>query len=174
MLVSSTPRSTTELGTLRCCFLTRFRLETDFELKGDQPRAIEKIVEGPHAPRKARSAPSRGGNVQRRRYLARERPAALWSNQDQAEQLCRPRFFRTTQVEFFVSLLRLIPPEAYMTATDSYIEKRRNQRESTAALSATRSLSAPRCRHRASVSGSRLERPRLLRSMVALERGARR
>ena len=24
----------------------QFRLETDFELKGDQPRAIEQIVEG--------------------------------------------------------------------------------------------------------------------------------
>src|SRR5215467_5298846 len=127
----------------------RFELESDFELRGDQPRAIEQITEGLTRGDKAQvllGVTGSGKTFTMAQVLARvNRPALVMvHNKTLAAQLFQEfrRFFPQNAVEFFVSYYDYYQPEAYMPATDSYIEKEAiiNDEIDRMRLSATRSL----------------------------------
>ena len=127
----------------------RLRLETDFVLRGDQPRAIQQIVEGldrGDAAQVLLGVTGSGKTFTMAQVLARvNRPALVMvHNKTLAAQLFQEfrRFFPTNAVEFFVSYYDYYQPEAYMPATDSYIEKEAiiNEEIDRLRLSATRSL----------------------------------
>ena len=127
----------------------QFRLETDFELKGDQPRAIEQIVEGLNRQDKAQvllGVTGSGKTYTMAQVLAQvNRPTLVMAhNKTLAAQLYQEfkRFFPENAVEYFVSYYDYYQPEAYVPATDSYIEKEAtiNDEIDRMRLSATRSL----------------------------------
>jgi excinuclease ABC subunit B len=127
----------------------RFNLVSDFELKGDQQKAIAELVEGLH-----RGDPSQvllgvtgsGKTFTMAQVIARvNRPALVMvHNKTLAAQLYQEfrRFFPNNAVEYFVSYYDYYQPEAYVPATDSYIEKEAtiNDEIDRMRLSATRSL----------------------------------
>jgi excinuclease ABC subunit B len=126
-----------------------FRLVSDFELRGDQARAIDELVEGLH-----RSDPYQvllgvtgsGKTFTMAQTIARvNRPTLVMvHNKTLAAQLYQEfrRFFPDNAVEYFVSYYDYYQPEAYVPATDSYIEKEAtiNDEIDRMRLSATRSL----------------------------------
>jgi excinuclease ABC subunit B len=127
----------------------RFRLESDFELRGDQPQAIDQLTEGLGRGDKAQvllGVTGSGKTFTMAQVLARvNRPALVMvHNKTLAAQLYQEfrRFFPHNAVEFFVSYYDYYQPEAYMPATDSYIEKEAivNEEIDRLRLSATRSL----------------------------------
>jgi excinuclease ABC subunit B len=127
----------------------RFQLETDFELRGDQPQAIDQISEGLRRGDKSQvllGVTGSGKTFTMAQVLARvNRPALVMvHNKTLAAQLFQEfrRFFPRNAVEFFVSYYDYYQPEAYMPATDSYIEKEAivNEEIDRLRLSATRSL----------------------------------
>ncbi len=127
----------------------RFQLETDFELRGDQPQAIDQITEGLRRGDKSQvllGVTGSGKTFTMAQVLARvNRPALVMvHNKTLAAQLFQEfrRFFPRNAVEFFVSYYDYYQPEAYMPATDSYIEKEAivNEEIDRLRLSATRSL----------------------------------
>jgi excinuclease ABC subunit B len=127
----------------------RFRLETEFELRGDQPQAIEQLTEGLRRGDKAQvllGVTGSGKTFTMAQVLSRvNRPALVMvHNKTLAAQLYQEfrRFFPQNAVEFFVSYYDYYQPEAYMPATDSYIEKEAivNEEIDRLRLSATRSL----------------------------------
>jgi excinuclease ABC subunit B len=90
--------------------LDHFVLETDFELKGDQPRAIEQLVDGLNRDDKAQvllGVTGSGKTFTMAQVIARvNRPAlVLVHNKTLAAQLFQEfrRFFPRNAVEFFVS-----------------------------------------------------------------------
>src|SRR6187399_1694562 len=126
-----------------------FKLETDFELKGDQPRAIEELVAGLDRGDKHQvllGVTGSGKTFTMAQVIARvNRPALVMvHNKTLAAQLFQEfrRFFPRNAVEFFVSYYDYYQPEAYMPASDSYIEKEAiiNEEIDRMRLSATRSL----------------------------------
>jgi excinuclease ABC subunit B len=126
-----------------------FHLETTFELKGDQPRAIAQLVEGLKRQDKAQvllGVTGSGKTFTMAQVLAEvNRPAlVVVHNKTLAAQLYQEfrRFFPRNAVEFFVSYYDYYQPEAYMPSTDSYIEKEAiiNDEIDRLRLSATRSL----------------------------------
>src|SRR5574339_416594 len=127
----------------------RFQLETDFELRGDQPRAIEQLTEGLRRGDRSQvllGVTGSGKTFTMAQVLAEvNRPAlVVVHNKTLAAQLYQEfrRFFPRNAVEFFVSYYDYYQPEAYMPATDSYIEKEAiiNDEIERMRLSATRSL----------------------------------
>ena len=127
----------------------RFVLETDFELQGDQPQAIAQLVEGLERGERAQvllGVTGSGKTFTMAQTIARvNRPALVMvHNKTLAAQLFQEfrRFFPQNAVEFFVSYYDYYQPEAYMPATDSYIEKEAiiNDEIDRLRLSATRSL----------------------------------
>ena len=127
----------------------RFQLETDFELRGDQPQAIEQLADGLRRGDKAQvllGVTGSGKTFTMAQVLAGvNRPALVMvHNKTLAAQLFQEfrRFFPRNAVEFFVSYYDYYQPEAYMPATDSYIEKEAivNEEIDRLRLSATRSL----------------------------------
>ena len=127
----------------------RFVLETDFELQGDQPQAIAQLVAGLERGDRAQvllGVTGSGKTFTMAQTIARvNRPALVMvHNKTLAAQLFQEfrRFFPQNAVEFFVSYYDYYQPEAYMPATDSYIEKEAiiNDEIDRLRLSATRSL----------------------------------
>src|SRR5688500_4463231 len=127
----------------------RFTLETDFELRGDQPTAIGQLVDGLQRGDRAQvllGVTGSGKTFTMAQTLSRvNRPALVMvHNKTLAAQLYQEfrRFFPRNAVEFFVSYYDYYQPEAYMPATDSYIEKEAiiNDELDRLRLSATRSL----------------------------------
>src|SRR5215471_8625177 len=127
----------------------RFALESEFDLRGDQPRAIEQLTEGLRRGDKAQvllGVTGSGKTFTMAQVLSRvNRPALVMvHNKTLAAQLYQEfkRFFPRNAVEFFVSYYDYYQPEAYMPATDSYIEKEAiiNDEIDRLRLSATRSL----------------------------------
>src|SRR5580704_11981969 len=126
-----------------------FDLESDFELRGDQPRAIEQLTDGlvrGDAAQVLLGVTGSGKTFTMAQVIARvNRPALVMvHNKTLAAQLYQEfrRFFPRNAVEFFVSYYDYYQPEAYMPATDSYIEKEAiiNEEIDRLRLSATRSL----------------------------------
>jgi excinuclease ABC subunit B len=127
----------------------KFTLVTDFELKGDQARAIPELVEG--LERGDRSQVLLGVTGSGKTFTmaqviaATNRPTLVMvHNKTLAAQLYQEfrRFFPGNAVEYFVSYYDYYQPEAYVPSTDSYIEKEAiiNDEIDRMRLSATRSL----------------------------------
>src|SRR3981081_4290583 len=127
----------------------RFSLVSDFSLAGDQERAIGELVDG--LDRGDRHQVLLGGTGSGKTFtmaqaIARvNRPALVMvHNKTLAAQLFQEfrRFFPHNAVEYFVSYYDYYQPEAYVPATDSYIEKEAtiNGEIDRMRLSATRSL----------------------------------
>jgi excinuclease ABC subunit B len=127
----------------------RFRLVSDFDLAGDQPRAIGELVDGlergdPH--QVLLGVTGSGKTFTMAQVIARvNRPTLVMvHNKTLAAQLFQEfrRFFPDNAVEYFVSYYDYYQPEAYVPATDSYIEKEAtiNDEIDRMRLSATRSL----------------------------------
>ena len=127
----------------------RFNLVSDFELAGDQPRAIAELVEGLERGDRHQvllGVTGSGKTFTMAQAIARvNRPALVMvHNKTLAAQLFQEfrRFFPDNAVEYFVSYYDYYQPEAYVPATDSYIEKEAtiNDEIDRMRLSATRSL----------------------------------
>jgi excinuclease ABC subunit B len=127
----------------------QFKLVTDFELRGDQARAIEELVEGLERGDKAQvllGVTGSGKTFTMAQCIARvNRPTLVMAhNKTLAAQLYQEfrRFFPENAVEYFVSYYDYYQPEAYVPTTDSYIEKEAtiNDEIDRMRLSATRSL----------------------------------
>src|SRR5690242_12553089 len=127
----------------------RFTLVSDFELAGDQPRAIDELVEGLErgdAHQVLLGVTGSGKTFTMAHTIARvNRPTLVMvHNKTLAAQLYQEfrRFFPENAVEYFVSYYDYYQPEAYVPSTDSYIEKEAtiNDEIDRMRLSATRSL----------------------------------
>jgi excinuclease ABC subunit B len=127
----------------------RFNLVTDFELRGDQIRAVDELSEGltrgdPH--QVLLGVTGSGKTFTMAQVISRvNRPTLVMAhNKTLAAQLFQEfrRFFPENAVEYFVSYYDYYQPEAYVPATDSYIEKEAtiNDEIDRMRLSATRSL----------------------------------
>ena len=127
----------------------RFTLVSDFEPRGDQERAIGELVDG--LDRGDRHQVLLGVTGSGKTFTmaqvvaAVNRPTLVMAhNKTLAAQLYQEfkRFFPDNAVEYFVSYYDYYQPEAYMPATDSYIEKEAtiNDEIDRLRLSATRAL----------------------------------
>jgi len=126
-----------------------FHLVSDFQLAGDQARAIPELVEGLQRGDKSQvllGVTGSGKTFTMAQTIARvNRPTLVMvHNKTLAAQLFQEfrRFFPENAVEYFVSYYDYYQPEAYVPATDSYIEKEAtiNDEIDRMRLSATRSL----------------------------------
>jgi excinuclease ABC subunit B len=127
----------------------RFNLVSDFSLAGDQERAIGELVDGLDRGDKHQvllGVTGSGKTFTMAQTIARvNRPTLVMvHNKTLAAQLFQEfrRFFPDNAVEYFVSYYDYYQPEAYVPATDSYIEKEAtiNDEIDRMRLSATRSL----------------------------------
>src|ERR671913_1632669 len=126
-----------------------FNLASDFELAGDQVRAVPELVDGLNRGDKHQvllGVTGSGKTFTMAQVMATvNRPTLVMAhNKTLAAQLYQEfkRFFPHNAVEYFVSYYDYYQPEAYMPATDSYIEKEAiiNEEIDRLRLSATRSL----------------------------------
>src|SRR4029077_14256982 len=124
-------------------------LVSAFELRGDQVRAIPELVEGLNRGDKHQvllGVTGSGKTFTMAQVVATvNRPTLVMAhNKTLAAQLYQEfkRFFPGNAVEYFVSYYDYYQPEAYVPATDSYIEKEAtiNEEIDRMRLSATRSL----------------------------------
>jgi len=126
-----------------------FRLVSDFEPRGDQPRAIEELVSG--LERGDRHQVLLGVTGSGKTFTvasvieATNRPTLILAhNKTLAAQLYQEfkAFFPDNAVEYFVSYYDYYQPEAYVPQSDTYIEKEAtiNDDIDRLRLSATRSL----------------------------------
>lgn len=132
-----------------------FRLTSDYEPRGDQPQAIEALLNGLRAG--DQGLVLRGATGTGKTYVlscvieAVQRPTLLLApNKTLAEQLCGEfrEFFPNSAVCYFVSYYDYYQPEAYIVQTDTYIEKDtarnddidRLRHETTVALSSRRDV----------------------------------
>jgi excinuclease ABC subunit B len=107
-----------------------FKLRSDFQPAGDQPQAIDALVEGVNKGKKAQvllGVTGSGKTYTMANVIARtNRPALILAhNKILAAQLCAEfkEFFPENAVEFFVSYYDYYQPEAYVPGADLYIEK---------------------------------------------------
>jgi excinuclease ABC subunit B len=127
----------------------RFKLVSDFELAGDQIRAVPELTEGLNrgdTHQVLLGVTGSGKTFTMAHVIATvNRPTLVMAhNKTLAAQLYQEfrRFFPENAVEYFVSYYDYYQPEAYVPATDSYIEKEAtiNDEIDRMRLSATRSL----------------------------------
>ncbi len=126
-----------------------FRLETQFSPQGDQPQAIEKLVQGVQQGKRSQvllGVTGSGKTFTMASVISKiNRPALIIAhNKTLAAQLYQEfkGFFPDNAVEYFVSYYDYYQPEAYIARTDTYIEKdfAINDKIDKMRLSATRSL----------------------------------
>ena len=109
--------------------MDEFRLVSDFKPTGDQPEAIEQLVEGiKHGDRMQTllGVTGSGKTFTMANVIARlNRPCLILEpNKTLAAQLCSEfRAFFPDAVEYFVSYYDYYQPEAYIPGKDMYIEK---------------------------------------------------
>ncbi len=108
----------------------RFDLVSDYRPCGDQPQAIDKLVEGIEngfSTQVLLGVTGSGKTFTMANVIERvQRPALVIAhNKTLAAQLCNEfrEFFPHNRVEFFVSYYDYFQPEAYIPRTDTYIEK---------------------------------------------------
>ncbi len=108
----------------------QFELQSEFAPTGDQPAAIEGLVEGLSAGEAALTllgVTGSGKTFTMANVIARlQRPALILApNKTLAAQLYGEmrEFFPRNAVEYFVSYYDYYQPEAYVPATDTFIEK---------------------------------------------------
>jgi len=110
--------------------MPEFKLVSDFQPTGDQPQAIEQLVEGLKKGYKHQTLLGATGTgktyVVARVIEAVQRPTIVIAhNKTLAAQLYSEfrEFFPYNAVEYFVSYYDYYQPEAYLPKTDTYIEK---------------------------------------------------
>ena len=128
---------------------TQFELVSDFEPRGDQPRAIDELTSGLLRGDRHQvllGVTGSGKTFTMASVIAQvNRPAlVLAHNKTLAAQLYQEfkAFFPRNAVEYFVSYYDYYQPEAYVPQSDTYIEKEStiNEEIDRLRLSATRSL----------------------------------
>jgi excinuclease ABC subunit B len=126
-----------------------FQLVTSYKPRGDQPRAIEQIMEGLAGGEQHQvllGVTGSGKTFTMAKVIEQSnRPALILAhNKTLAAQLYHEfkQFFPSNAVEYFVSYYDYYQPEAYIPAGDLYIEKEAtiNEELDKLRLSATRSL----------------------------------
>lgn len=126
-----------------------FKLKANFQPTGDQPQAIDRLVSGVNARKKAQvllGITGSGKTFTMANVIQRSsKPSLILAhNKTLAAQLYQEfkGFFPDNAVEYFVSYYDYYQPEAYIARTDTYIEKDLaiNDRIEKMRLSATRSL----------------------------------
>ena len=132
-----------------------FHLKAPFEPTGDQPQAIEALMQGIHEGDDAQTllgVTGSGKTFTMANIIARcNRPTLILEpNKTLASQICTEMrgFFPDDAVEYFVSYYDYYQPEAYIPSTDTYIEKDsaindeidRLRHSATAALSERRNV----------------------------------
>src|SRR6188472_4178838 len=127
----------------------RFKLVSDFEIRGDQVRAVPELVEGLNRGDRHQvllGVTGSGKTYTMAQVLARvNKPTLVMAhNKTLAAQLYQEfkRFFPENAVEYFDSYYKYYQPGAYVPTTDSYIEKEAtiNDEIYRMRLSATRSI----------------------------------
>ena len=110
--------------------MSQFKLASDFRLTGDQPQAVEKLVQGVgkgHREQTLVGVTGSGKTFTMANVIERvQRPTLVLShNKTLAAQLATEfkEFFPESAVEYFVSYYDYYQPEAYVPSTDTYIEK---------------------------------------------------
>src|SRR5262245_17122202 len=105
-----------------------FRLSTEFEPRGDQPRAIDALAEGLAAGKREQTllgVTGSGKTFTMAKVIERaQRPAlVLAPNKTLAAQLYGEfkDLFKDNAVEYFISYYDYYQPEAYVPSTDTYI-----------------------------------------------------
>jgi excinuclease ABC subunit B len=126
-----------------------FHLASDYEPQGDQPEAIRELVQGVESGEKHQvllGVTGSGKTFTMAKIIEQAgRPAlVLAHNKTLAAQLFHEfrNFFPRNAVEYFVSYYDYYQPEAYIPASDTYIEKEStiNDELDKLRMSATRSL----------------------------------
>lgn len=126
-----------------------FQLVSPFKPSGDQPKAIERLLQGIDAGLPCQTLLGVTGSgktfTTANIIAARNRPTMILApNKTLAAQLYgeMKEFFPNNAVEFFVSYYDYYQPEAYVPATDSFIEKDAsiNEHIEQMRLSATKAL----------------------------------
>ena len=110
--------------------MDQFILNSKYTPAGDQPKAIDKLVQGIQAGEREQTllgVTGSGKTFTMANIIARlNRPTlVLAHNKTLAAQLCSEfrEFFPNNAVEYFVSYYDYYQPEAYIAQTDTYIEK---------------------------------------------------
>ena len=107
-----------------------FKLHAPFAPMGDQPQAIDELVQGlqkGYAEQTLLGVTGSGKTFTMANIIAKvNRPTLILAhNKTLAAQLCTEfrEFFPENAVEYFVSYYDYYQPEAYIATTDTYIEK---------------------------------------------------
>ena len=110
--------------------MDRFQLVSDFKPSGDQPEAIEQLVNGVNFDIREQTllgVTGSGKTFTMASVIEKlNRPTlVLAHNKTLAAQLCSEfrEFFPNNAVEYFISYYDYYQPEAYIAHTDTYIEK---------------------------------------------------
>ena len=110
--------------------MTEFRVHSDFEPMGDQPKAIETLADGIMRGKRAQTlmgVTGSGKTFTMAKLIEKvQKPTLVIShNKTLAAQLHGEfkEFFPENAVEYFVSYYDYYQPEAYVASTDTYIEK---------------------------------------------------
>lgn len=110
--------------------MDRFVLHSEYKPTGDQPKAIQGLVDGINNGYKEQTllgVTGSGKTFTMANVIAKvNRPTlVLAHNKTLAAQLCSEfrEFFPENSVEYFVSYYDYYQPEAYIASTDTYIEK---------------------------------------------------
>jgi excinuclease ABC subunit B len=129
--------------------MPRFKIVSDFHLTGDQPQAVDKLVEGLNKGYREQTllgVTGSGKTFTMANVIERvQRPTlVICHNKTLAAQLASEfrEFFPENAVEYFVSYYDYYQPEAYVPSIDLYIEKETDINEEIDKLrhAATRSL----------------------------------
>ena len=107
-----------------------FKLHAPYEMTGDQPEAVRRLVEGINSGKKHQTllgVTGSGKTFTMANVIAKvNKPTLVIShNKTLAAQLCGEfkEFFPENAVEYFISYYDYYQPEAYVPSTDTYIEK---------------------------------------------------
>ena len=110
--------------------MPEFKIVSDFQLRGDQPEAVDKLVDGirkGYAAQTLLGVTGSGKTFTMANVIERvQMPTLIIShNKVLAAQLCSEfkDFFPNNAVEFFVSYYDYYQPEAYIPQTGTFIEK---------------------------------------------------
>ena len=129
--------------------MPQFKIVSDFRLTGDQPQAVDKLVEGLNKGYREQTllgVTGSGKTFTMANVIERiQRPTlVICHNKTLAAQLATEfkEFLPESAVEYFVSYYDYYQPEAYIPSTDLYIEKETDINEEIDKLrhAATRSL----------------------------------
>jgi excinuclease ABC subunit B len=107
-----------------------FSIQAEYELKGDQPQAVSRLVDGLQRGDRNQTllgVTGSGKTFTMANIIAQTgKPALIMApNKTLAAQLCNEfrEFLPNNAVEYFVSYYDYYQPEAYLPASDTYIEK---------------------------------------------------